>query len=91
MSPYLDPSQDYAVSSRMPQHPLRHLQELEESSGYHPVFTSHEAQTQIEPNEKDATLSILAECWAKGSFRVYSTKEFPGLPALTDLTKVQSI
>lgn len=91
ISPYLDGSQDYAISSAMPQHPIRHLQEPGESSGHHPVFTSHEAQTQIEPNERDATLDILAECWAKGSFRIYSTKEFPGLPALTDLTKVQLI
>ncbi|KXN89706.1 hypothetical protein AN958_05246 [Leucoagaricus sp. SymC.cos] len=37
--------------------------------------------------ERNTSLSILAECWAKGSFRIYSTKEFPGLPASTDLTK----
>ena len=32
-------------------------------------------------------LAIQAECYG-GSFRVYSTKEFPGLQASTELTKV---
>ncbi|KAG5637267.1 hypothetical protein H0H81_005200 [Sphagnurus paluster] len=31
-------------------------------------------------------LAVQAECYG-GSFRVYSTKEFPGLPASTELTK----
>ena len=31
---------------------------------------------------------IQAECYG-GIFRVYSTKEFPGLPASTELTKVR--
>lgn len=32
---------------------------------------------------------IQAECYG-GVFRVYSTKEFPGLPASTELTKVRT-
>lgn len=32
-------------------------------------------------------LAVQAECYG-GPFRVYSTKEFPGLHASTDLTKV---
>jgi hypothetical protein len=32
-------------------------------------------------------LAVQAECYG-GPFRVYSTKEFPGLQASTDLTKV---
>ncbi|XP_006455353.1 hypothetical protein AGABI2DRAFT_76149, partial [Agaricus bisporus var. bisporus H97] len=39
------------------------------------------------PDPRVTTFNILAECWAKGSFRIYSTKEFPGLPASTELTK----
>jgi hypothetical protein len=35
-------------------------------------------------------LVIQAECYG-GTFRVYSTKEFPGLQASTELTKVRSI
>lgn len=31
--------------------------------------------------------AIQAECYG-GEFRVYSTKDFPGLPASTELTKV---
>ncbi|KII86946.1 hypothetical protein PLICRDRAFT_43633 [Plicaturopsis crispa FD-325 SS-3] len=34
--------------------------------------------------------SILAECYG-GSFRVFSTKDFPGLPASTELTKLVSM
>lgn len=33
-------------------------------------------------------LTIQAECFG-GVFRVYSTKEFPGLPPSTELTKVK--
>lgn len=36
----------------------------------------------------DNELVIQAECYG-GPFRVYSTKEFPGLHASTDLTKVR--
>lgn len=32
-------------------------------------------------------IPVLAECYG-GPFKVYSTKEFPGLRASTDLTKV---
>ena len=34
-------------------------------------------------------IPILAECYG-GPFRIYSTKEFPGLRPSTDLTKVHS-
>jgi hypothetical protein len=34
------------------------------------------------------TTPVWAECYG-GAFRVYSTKEFPGLRASTDLTKVR--
>lgn len=34
-------------------------------------------------------IPVLAECYG-GPFRIYSTKEFPGLRASTDLTKVSS-
>ncbi len=37
-------------------------------------------------NDEDAT--ITAETYG-GLFRVYSTKDFPGLPPSTDLTKVR--
>lgn len=33
-------------------------------------------------------IPILAECYG-GPFKIYSTKEFPGLRASTDLTKVR--
>jgi hypothetical protein len=39
-------------------------------------------------NQRD-DLAIQAECYG-GPFRVYSTKEFPGLQASTDLTKVSA-
>lgn len=37
----------------------------------------------------DPETPVWAECYG-GQFRVYSTKEFPGLRASTDLTKVRS-
>lgn len=37
----------------------------------------------------DDELVVQAECFG-GPFKVYSTKEFPGLQASTDLTKVGS-
>ncbi|KAF5348768.1 hypothetical protein D9756_009726 [Leucocoprinus leucothites] len=91
MNPYPDPSQDYTAPPPVPQQPRsrRSQQEPEESPDYQAVFAPHEVQTRIEPSERGASLSILAECWAKGSFRIFSTKEFPGLPASTDLTKVR--
>lgn len=36
----------------------------------------------------DNELAIQSECYG-GAFRVYSTKEFPGLQASTELTKVR--
>lgn len=93
MNPYPDPSQDYTAPPPVPQQPRsrRSQQEPEESPDYQAVFAPHEVQTRIEPSERGASLSILAECWAKGSFRIFSTKEFPGLPASTDLTKQLAI
>lgn len=35
-------------------------------------------------------IPILAECYG-GPFRIYSTKEFPGLRPSTDLTKVRPV
>ena len=37
----------------------------------------------------DTPIPILAEC-SGGPFKVYSTKDFPGLRASTDLTKVRA-
>lgn len=37
----------------------------------------------------DSNVRMQAECYG-GPFRVYSTKEFPGLQASTELTKVRS-
>lgn len=89
MNPYPDPSHDYTAPTPMAQEqPRRRPQEPEENLDHHAVFAPYEVQTRIEPSERDASLSILGECWAKGSFRIFSTKEFPGLPASTDLTKV---
>jgi hypothetical protein len=34
----------------------------------------------------DSSVPVLAECYG-GPFRIYSTKEFPGLRPSTDLTK----
>lgn len=39
------------------------------------------------PYSDSNDLAISAECYG-GAFRVYSTKEFPGLSASTELTKV---
>lgn len=36
-----------------------------------------------------AEIPVLAECYG-GTFRIYSTKEFPGLRPSTDLTKVRA-
>lgn len=36
--------------------------------------------------EGDTEIPVLAECYG-GPFKIYATKEFPGLPASTDLTK----
>jgi hypothetical protein len=36
----------------------------------------------------DSNVQMQAECYG-GPFRVYSTKEFPGLQASTELTKVR--
>jgi len=40
------------------------------------------------PFDDNNVLTISAECYG-GIFRVYSTKEFPGLSASTELTKVK--
>lgn len=42
------------------------------------------------PYNYHGDLAIQAECYG-GLFRVYSTKEFPGLQASTELTKVCSL
>ncbi|KAF9448437.1 hypothetical protein P691DRAFT_775400 [Macrolepiota fuliginosa MF-IS2] len=88
MNPYPDPSQGYIAPAPVPQQPRRRAQELEEiSPDFQAQFAPYDSHPRIEPDNRNTSLSILAECWAKGAFRIYSTKEFPGLPASTDLTK----
>ena len=38
----------------------------------------------------DGSQPILAECWGR-PFRIYATKQFPGLEPSTELTKVISL
>jgi hypothetical protein len=88
MNPYPDPSQDFIAPPPILQQPRKRLHEFDDHMDQHAQFAPYESQTRIEPRERDASLSILSECWARGAFRIFSTKEFPGLPASTDLTKV---
>lgn len=40
-------------------------------------------------SQQTGSLPVQAECYG-GMFRIYSTKEFPGLQASTELTKVSA-
>ncbi|KAI0917968.1 hypothetical protein AcV5_002763 [Taiwanofungus camphoratus] len=44
------------------------------------------SHTHVQEHDSTSPIPVLAECWGI-PFRVYGTKEFPGLRASTDLTK----
>ncbi|EKM78520.1 hypothetical protein AGABI1DRAFT_92801 [Agaricus bisporus var. burnettii JB137-S8] len=87
-NPYPDPDQGYSAPHALPYQTRRRLTDPGEvHQDLQAQLAPPDSHPRVEPDDHSTTFNILAECWAKGSFRIYSTKEFPGLPASTELTK----